>query len=178
VTRFDGAEPEPLVSKAPTYEDLMDLLRRVADEPYGPPDTFEGARHVVCMNDTDGDGDCASCARYGSQSPCRQMETRVEAKGRLMLEQYAREGRPIRDAHLWSLRAEYARVYQFVQGVGGGLPYSTHNWAHFYNRYGAGMDGRRAPVLMVGLKKDTLMECARAAEQTRVVTLAVHLLSH
>jgi len=149
---LDGAEPEPLVSKAPTYEDLMDLLRRVADEPYGPPDTFESAR--------------------------QDDETRVEAKGRLMLEQYAREGRPIRDGHLWALRAEYARMYQFVQGVGGGLPYSTHNWAHFYNRYGAGMDGRRAPVLMVGLRKDTLMECARAAEQTRVVTLALHLLSH
>lgn len=141
---------EPL-SEGLTHESLMELLQRVADQPYGPfgaapDDWFEGVRH--------------------------EGETRSGTKTRVMLEEYSRQGFGIKDRDLWQLRAAYARVYQFVQLDG--RPYSTHNWQHFYNRYGTG-GPHRAPVYMIGLRKDTLAEMARlcAAESEALRTLQI-----
>lgn len=150
-----SAEPEPLVSKAPTYDDLMDLLRRMEDHPYGwpgpaPDDWIEGVR--------------------GEQ------ETRPQAKSRIMLEEYSLSGRQVRDSDLWGLRAQYVWVRSYVQGVGGGLPYNTHNWVHFYNRYGQG--GAREPVLMVGLRVDTVAEMARLCAVESEAMRALRILSH
>lgn len=145
------AQREPL-SKGLTYENLMELLRRVEAEPYGPApdDWFEGVRH--------------------------EGETRQGVKTRVMLEEYAARGFEIRDRHLFELRAQYTRVYQFVQGYGGGLPYNTHNWAHFYNRYGAG--GGKDPVYMIGLRVDTVEEMGRAGMAECAARESLRLLGH
>ena len=144
------AEPEPLVSKAPTYDDLMALLKRVEDTAWGQaPDTFEDARQ----------GD----------------ETRAQAKSRIMLEQYSLEGGQIRNAHLFALRGQYVWMREFVQGIGGGLPYSTHNWSHFYNRYGM---KPLAPVLRIGLRKDTVEEMGRMSMIESQSLWALRLLGH
>ncbi len=153
-------EPEPLVIKAqsaPTYDDLMAMLRKVEEDPWGwgarvaeAPDVFEDAR--------------------------RGEETRTEAKTRVMLEAYSLEGGVPRDSDLWRLRAQYVRVRQYVQGLGEGKPYSTDNWYHFYNRYGAG--GAREAVLMVGLRVDTVAEMGRMSMIESQSLWAMRLLGH
>lgn len=149
-------EPMPLSERAVTYEGLMELLRRMHDQgwnqPYGPApdDWFEGVR---------GEG-----------------ETRPQAKSRVMLEEYSRQGLGIKDRDLWNLRAQYVWVKSYVQGVGGGLPYNTHNWIHFYNRYGQG--GAREPVLMIGLRKDTVAEMARLCAAESEAIRALQILGH
>lgn len=166
-----------------TYEDLMALIRRVEESPYGSmrryladeaPDVFEEARQIRCVNDTNGDGDCAACAR-NPDAPCRQRETRAQAKTRIMLEMYARDGREIRDRDLWNLRAQYVWVKQYVQGRGEGLPYNTHNWTHFYNRYGmGGLD----PVYMIGLRVDTVERMTRYCAAECAARDALRILPH
>lgn len=141
------------LSEGLTHESLMELLRRVEEQPYGPfgaapDDWFEGARH--------------------------EGETRSGAKSRIMLKEYSRQGFGIKDHDLWQLRAAYARVYQFVQSDG--RPYSTHNWQHFYNRYGA--DGRRIPVYMIGLRVDTVEEMGRMSMIESQSLWAMRLLGH
>ena len=143
------------VSEGPTYEGLMEVLRRVEAQPYGPlgaapDDWFEGVR---------GEG-----------------ETRGQTKSRVMLEEMSQRGFPIRDADLWKLRAAYVRVYQFVQGYGQGLPYNTHNWAHFYNRYGSGR--AKDPVYMIGLRVDTVEEMGRAGMIESQSRETLRLLGH
>lgn len=147
--------PEPVVSRVPTYGDLMALIKRIEDQPmYGEPepvhpDVFEAAR--------------------------REGETRRQAKSRIMLEHYAREGFTVRDGDLWALRAQYVTVKEYVQGQGGGLPYNTHNWVHFYNRYGM---GGQDPVLMIGLRKDTVEEMGRMSMIESQSLWALRLLGH
>jgi hypothetical protein len=156
-----------------TYEDLVSLLDKVYESPYGAPDVFEESRRTVCVNDTDGDGDCASCARYGDESPCRQRETRGQAKTRVMLEHYALEGRPARHADMWALRAQYVSMKEYVQSDG--RPYSTHNPAHFTNRYGMG--GTRIPVIQLGVYKGTPEAMMRYEAAENGARLALRLLS-
>lgn len=145
-----GMEREPM-STGLAYEDLMALLRRVEAQPYGPApdDWFEGVR--------------------------REGETRPQTKSRVMLEEYAREGFQIRDKDLWNLRAQYVRVYRFVQGRGQGLPYNTHNWVHFYNRYGM---GGTDPEYMIGLRVDTVEEMGRAGMVESQSLWALRVLGH
>lgn len=152
---FSQAEPEPLAPKASLYDDLMALIKRMEDQPWGwepepvHPDVFEAAR--------------------------REGETRRQAKSRIMLEHYAREGFTVRDGDLWALRAQYVSVRQYVQGRGQGLPYNTHNWVHFYNRYGM---GGQDPVLMIGLRKDTVEEMGRMSMIESQSLWALRLLGH
>ncbi|QWT29841.1 hypothetical protein PP631_gp060 [Streptomyces phage KimJongPhill] len=142
--------PEPVVSRVPTYADLMDLIKRIEDTAYDEaPDVFEAAR--------------------------REGETRRQAKSRIMLEHYAREGFTVRDGDLWALRAQYVAVKEYVQGQGGGLPYNTHNWVHFYNRYGM---GGQDPVLMVGLRKSTVEEMGRAGILESEARRTLRILGH
>lgn len=142
--------PEPVVSRVPTYGDLMALIKRIEDTAYDEaPDVFEAAR--------------------------REGETRRQAKSRIMLEHYAREGFTVRDGDLWALRAQYVAVKEYVQGQGGGLPYNTHNWVHFYNRYGM---GGQDPVLMIGLRKDTVEEMGRMSMIESQSLWALRLLGH
>lgn len=140
------------------YEDLMALIRRVEDSPWGhvrrtiqdeASDVFERER--------------------------REGETRAQAKTRVMLEAYSLEGRLIRDVDLWKLRAQYVRIREYVQGSGGGLPYDTHNWVHFYSRYGSG--GAREVSLMIGLRHETVAECARLCAAESNARAALRLLS-
>jgi hypothetical protein len=149
-------EPVPLSERAVRYEDLMALLRRMEEQPWGwepelvHPDVFEERR--------------------------REGETRRQAKTRIMLEAYNLEGRQIRDADLWGLRAQYVRVQEYVQGSGGGRPYSTHDWVHFYSRYGSG--GGRELSLMIGLRKDTVEEMGRRSMIESQSLWAMRLLGH
>lgn len=149
-------EPQPLSERAVAYEDLMALLRRVEEQPWGwepdvvHPDVFEEAR--------------------------RDGETRRQAKTRIMLEAYNLEGRQIRDADLWALRAQYVRIQEYVQGSGGGRPYSTHDWVHFYSRYGSG--GGREASLMIGLRRDTVEEMGRRSMIESQSLWAMRLLGH
>lgn len=152
------SEPEPLVPKAsvevPTFDDLMALIQRVQDAHYGPApdDWFEAARHTDAG------------------------ETRAQAKSRIMLEEYSLSGRVVKDSELWGLRAQYVRVRQYVQGYGGGLPYDTHNWVHFYSRYGSG--GAREASLMIGLRKDTVAEMGRAGVLESEARRTLRILGH
>jgi hypothetical protein len=118
-----------------TYEDLVSLLERVREQPdLRGPDVF--ADHKL-------DG-----------------ETGRQAKSRTMLD-YSLEGRSVRDADLWALRAQYVSMKQYVQIDG--KPYSTHNPLHFTNRYGMG--GARVQMIQLGIFKGTpeamMVECAR-----------------
>lgn len=154
-----------------TYKDLEALLKKVEAEPYGyepepvHPDVKAYYQRRVLGQTHEEMADVFEDAR-------REGETRAGAKSRLMLEAYSRQGFGIKDRDLWQLRAAYARVYQFVQTDG--LPYSTHNPFHFWNRYGTG-GPHRAPVYMIGLRKDTLAEMARlcAAESEALRTLQI-----
>lgn len=149
-------EPQPVSPRAVAYEDLMALLRRVEEQPWGwepelvHPDVFEERR--------------------------QEGESRRQAKTRIMLEQYNLERRPIRDADLWALRAQYVRVQEYVQGSGGGRPYSTHDWVHFYSRYGSG--GGRELSLMIGLRVDTVEEMGRRSMIESQSLWAMRLLGH
>lgn len=158
-----------------TYEDLEALLKRVEAEPYGwepepvHPDVKAYYQRRVLGQTHEEMADVFEDAR-------REGETRAQAKTRIMLEAYSLEGRGIRDSDLWRLRAQYVWVREYVQGVGGGLPYNTHNWAHFYNRYGQG--GAREPVLMIGLRKDTVTEMARLCAAESEALRALQILGH
>lgn len=100
----------------------------------------------------------------------------VGAKSRIMLEAYSLEGKAIRDADLWQLRDQYVRIQEYVQGSGGGRPYSTHDWIHFYSRYGSG--GGREISLMVGLRKDTVEEMGRAGMMESEARRTLRILGH
>lgn len=83
----------------------------------------------------------------------RRDETRQQTKARLMAELYKRDlpdGKP----------SKYVWVREFVQGLGGGLPYDTHNPLHFCNRYGMKPESL-APVVRVGLKRSTVEEMGK-----------------
>jgi hypothetical protein len=148
-------EPQPISQRAMVYEDLMALLRRVEEQPYGwepeivHPDVFEERR--------------------------REGETRAQAKTRIMLESYSLEGRPIRDSDLWRLRSQYVWIKSYVQGRGQGMRYDTDNWVHFYNRYGM---GGTDPEITVGLWKSTVEEMGRMSMIESQSLWAMRLLGH
>lgn len=108
----------------------------------------------------EGAGDRIEMARWPD-------ETRTEAKRRLMREVYAAD-----------MRAKYHMPpKEFVQGAGQGLPYNTHNWVHFLNRYGSSPNstGAREPSYRVGVYKDTprrmMVEAAGECEAKRALQL-------
>ncbi len=156
------------VSAGLTYEDLMSLLRRLEDEPFGWEQPVHPHVRDIYL-------ERAGSALDVFERERREGETRARAKTRIMLEAYSLDGRQIRDADLWRLRAQYVWIRQYVQGMGDGLPYNTHNWVHFYSRYGSG--GAREVSLMIGLRHDTVAECARLCAAESAARVALRLLS-
>jgi hypothetical protein len=186
-----GGLPGVPSSEGLTFQAVSDAIRQ-AGLAY-----INGLRRTEtrCINDTDGDGNCAACAR-NPYAPCRmvvhtpsdvfegarqQDETRAEAKGRIFRELLHRQAnlppaRRLSDDVLeagtysyWRSPEEYAtRPREYVQGWGGGLPYNTHNPWHFTDRYA--MKPARTPNwqrVWMGVLKDTPMRMAQAEARHR-----------
>ncbi|QEQ93637.1 hypothetical protein SEA_ZUKO_59 [Streptomyces phage Zuko] len=161
----EGEEP-------PTYDRLMDLLRRLEDQPWPEPEPVhphvrEVYREILA--------DAQASALDVFEVERRDGETRAQAKTRIMLEAYSLEGSPIRDTDLWRLRAQYVWIKSYVQGRGQGLRYDTDNWVHFYNRYGM---GGQDPEYMIGLRKSTVQEMMRRSMIESQSLWAMRLLGH
>lgn len=73
-----------------------------------------------------------------------------------------------REAYVWSR--------EFVQGIGGGKSYDTHNPIHFANRYGM-RPNSLAPVLTVGLRVETVKEMTRRSMAESTALRALRILS-
>lgn len=166
-------QPQPLSDRALAYEDLMALLQRIEDAPaWGEPDPVhpnvaKAYREILAEGHESAPDVFEGGRRAG--------ETRRQAKTRIMLEAYARDGGQIQDADLWKLRAQYVYVRSYVQGRGQGMRYDTNNWVHFYNRYGM---GGRDPEIMVGLWKSTVEEMGRMSMIEGQSRWALRLLGH
>ena len=167
----DGSfEPMPLSERALTYKSLMETIRRLEDAPWPEPDPVHPEVAQAYRDILSEAHDEAPDVFEGGR---RAGESRRQAKTRIMLEAYVRDGGTVRDGDLWKLRAQYVYVRSYVQGCGEGLQYNTDNWVHFYNRYGM---GGRDPEIMVGLWKSTVDVMFRAGVAVSAVRLANRVL--
>lgn len=133
-------------------EGMWEWLMAQAERGPAPRDVFEEARNVD------------------------QGETRRQAKTRIMLEAYGQEGGQIRDRDLWVLRNQYVWWHEYVQGIGGGKRYDTHNPIHFANRYGM-KPNSLAEVIQLGLRRDTVEEMTRRSMAESTALRALRILS-